>query len=196
MEMETRAVYPVQLELRQEGNRPVIIGRFPYGEVATVSDRGRIRKETFEPRAFEFAVNDTTREINFLAGHSFNRPLASRRAGTLTLEDRADGLSFEAVLPPEGEQPTWMMDFLLARRAGLVGGISPGFNVPPATAVASAEVLTPEVGNPAVMVRRIRQAVLFEMSAVTRPAYDGTGLEERADNLIVPDRTLELYRWL
>ena len=196
MDLETRAVWPVDLEIRQEGQRPVITGRFPYGEMATIGDRGTVRKEMFAPRAFEYAINDPTREINFLYGHSFNRPLASRKAGTFTLEDRADSVAFEAVLPPESEQPTWVRDFLYARRAGLVGGISPGFRVPPRTAVSAAETLDQEPGNPGVMIRTIRAAVLGEFSAVTRPAYLGTEIEERADGLAVPARDLELYRWL
>ena len=197
MEPEERAVYAVDLEVRQDGQRPVITGRFPYGDMAVISDRGSVRKERFSPHAFRFAIEDTTREINFLAGHSFQRPLASRRAGTFTLEDRADGVAFEAVLPEESRQPSWVRDFLLAREAGLIGGISPGFRVPPNSAVARAEQLDPEPGNPGVMIRTINQAVLGEFSAVTRPSYQGTELEARAAGLTVPARDLlKVYRWL
>lgn len=193
--LEIRSVFPADLELRQDGNRPVISGRFPYGSTATVAATGRVRKERFEPRAFGFAVQDVSREINFLMGHSLQTPLASRRAGTLDLVDSDDALSFQATLPPEGEQPTWVRDFLLAHRAGLISGISPGFTVPPTSAVANPQSLVPEPGNPGVAIRVIRQAVLFELSAVTRPAYEGTGLEERAETLAMPN--LEgYYRWL
>ena len=183
--METRSVYPVVLEYRQgRGGRGIISGRFLYGALATIGRTGRVRKERFDPKAFDFAVNqEPEREINFLSGHDFARPLASRSAGTLVLEDSAAALSFEATLPPEDEQPTWVRDFVLSRRAGLIGGVSPGFFVPPRSVVADAEYLEPEPGNPGVMIRGIRHAVLIELSAVTRPAYDGTELTERAQDL-------------
>ncbi len=106
-------------------------------------------------------------------------PLASKQRGSLVLEDRDDALSFRATLPPEGERPSWMVDTVMAFRAGLIGGISPGFAVPPASAVPNAEELIPEDGNPGVAIRLIRAAVLFELSLVTRPAYGGTELALR-----------------
>ena len=178
--METRAVWPV-LELRQDGSE--LTGRFPYRRQATIRDRGRVRKERFEPGAFRFAVDDPAREIHLLAGHSFDRPLASRAGGSLELEDSEDALAFRATLPPEGERPSWMDDTTRALRAGLVGGISPGFTVPPASAVADAEVLEPEAGNPGVSIRVIRAAVLYELSLVTRPAYGETEVDLRAEDL-------------
>ena len=159
-------------------------GSFPYGKTATLSATGRVRKERFSPKAFRFAVEEETeREINLLVGHDFGKPLASRRGGTLVLQDRADALSFEAELPPESEQPSWMADFLLAHRAGLVGGLSPGFVVPPSAVVPNAESLVPEPGNPGVMIRDIADALLIEMSGVTRPAYGDTEIVERSEDL-------------
>ena len=35
------------LEVRQRNKRPLIAGRFPYGALAVMSDRGTVRKETF-----------------------------------------------------------------------------------------------------------------------------------------------------
>ena len=173
--METRTVFP--LEIRNIGR--AIHGRFPYGSTATVSDRGRARKERFSPGAFRYAVDDAEREIHLLAGHSFDRPLASRRAGTLILEDSDDALSFTATLPEESAQPTYMRDAVMQIHAGLVGGISPGFRVPPPSAVANAERLIPEPGNPGVQIRVIDAAVLYELSLVTRPTYQETELDLR-----------------
>ena len=157
-------------------------------------DRGRVRKEMFLQRAFAFSVEDEAREIHLLSGHSFDRPLASKRRGSLRLEDRDDGLRFEADLPEEAEQPSWMRDAVMALNAGLVGGISPGFSVPPANAVPNAEALIPEPGNPGVQIRVIRQAVLYEMSLVTRPAYPETAVDLRAQN--TPDTVWRRRPWL
>ena len=66
-------------------------------------------------------------------------------------------------------------------RAGLAGGISPGFLVPPADVVPDAEVLEEEAGNPGVFTRVIKAAVLYELSIVTRPAYSGTSIDIRSD---------------
>ena len=176
------SIFEVELETRQDSQgRPVYAGRFPYGSMATRADRGTVRKEVFESHAFEFSINDETRRIDFLAGHSFDRVLASRSAGTFTIRDTAEAVLFEATLPIESAQTSWQRDFALAHGQGLIRGVSPGFTVPPRGVVPGAERLIPEPGNPGVMIRSIGAAVLFEVSAVTRPAYPDTGLEERAE---------------
>ena len=175
------AVFPGELEIRQRGGGRVLSGRFPYRSMATISDRGRTRKETFSPRAFRYAVEDSQREISVLAGHDFNRPLGSKLQGSATFTDSADALTFEVVLPDEGRQPSWVRDTVLAVDAGLVRGISPGFIVPPAGVVPGAQRLIPEPGNPGVDIRVIEAAVLREMSLVTRPAYHDASAELRAD---------------
>ena len=177
--METRAIFA--LEIRQAGR--TLSGVFPYSRMATVASRGRVRKERFAPRAFRFAVEEEEREIHLLSGHSFDKPLARKRNGTLQLEDSAEGLSFTAELPPEGDQPAYMADTLKQMRAGLVGGISPGFQVPPPSAVANAEELIPEPGNPSVQIRQINAAVLYELSIVTRPVYSETEVDVRSFDL-------------
>ena len=186
--METRAVWPV-LELRQEGR--TLLGRFPYRQQATIRDKGRVRRERFEPGAFSFAIEDEGRDIHLLSGHSFDRPLASRAGGSLEIEDSSEALTFRATLPPEGERPSWMEDTTRAMQAGLVGGVSPGFVVP--TAVQDAEVLEPEPGNSGVMVRRIRAAVLYELSLVTRPAYTETEVDLRSDELVTVGRRRRVW---
>ena len=179
--METRAVYP--LEIREEGR--TLVGAFPYmrGDevraLAVISDRGAVRKEGFAPRAFAYAVDDPEREIHLLSGHSFDKPLASRGAGTLALTDADDALTFRATLPEAELQPSWMVDTVKQIRAGLVGGISPGFRVPPADVVPDAETTRPE-RNGTARVRVIRAALLFELSLVARPAYPETEIDVRA----------------
>ncbi len=184
-ELETRHAIDGELEIRQDGRR--LFGRFPYGSTATISDRLRTRKETFSAGAFRFSVEEAKSKrarIDLLEGHSFNRPLAN------TLDDSVEfseirnergglDLVFEATLPVEAEQPAYMRDAVLKIRNGLARGLSPGFRVPPSSAVANAEELIPERGNPSVNIRRINQAVLFEMSIVTRGAYGEASVENR-----------------
>ena len=75
-----------------------------------------------------------------------------------------------------------------------MGGISPGFRVAP---IEGAEILVPEPGNPGIMIREIREAVLFEISLVTRPAYPETTVSRREAETVYhePDPE-EILRWL
>ncbi len=189
--------YPIldgSLEIRRRrGGRPKLRGSFPYGRTATIRNRGRQRKESFGARAFAFAIEDPEREINLLLGHSFDKPLASKRSGTLVLTDGDDALRFEATLPLPDDQPTHVADAVKMIEAGLVGGISPGFIVPPADAVPDAVAEVPEPGNPGVTIRVIRQAVLLELSAVTRPAYGETTVAVRAEDPRGRDRRIRVW---
>lgn len=187
-----RSIFPLELEVRRGGGFSSFVGSFLYGSRATVRDRGRVRKEEFAAGAFDFALEEG-REVHLLAGHSYAAPLASRRAGTLELESDADALRFRAKLPPDEARPTWMRDAVLATEAGLIAGVSPGFKVPPKSAVPDAEELIPEEGNPGVMIRRIRQAVLFELSLVTRPAYPETEVNLRDKGAVEPLNNRRLW---
>ena len=175
--MEIGLVLPAG-ELRARGGR--ISGFFSYGKTATVRDRGRVRKERISSRAFAYAVEEPDREVHLLAGHEYGKPLASKQAGTLKLTDTDRALEFEATLPPESSRPSWVRDTVHAVESGLATGISPRFRVPPRDVVPDAERLVPEPGNPGVMIREVNEALLLELSIVTRPVYPATSAEVRA----------------
>ena len=188
--------YPVfeaaELEIRQSGRGRVLHGSFRYGSTATIRDRGRVRKETFEPRAFRYAIEDEARQIDVLVGHDYGKPIASRKAGTLQIADGEDGVTFEAQLPDD--PPSWITDAERAVAAGLMVGLSPGFTVPPASAVPDAERLEPEPGNPGVQIRVIREAVLREFSVVTSAAYTDATVDLRAEDFgRAPNRRRRLW---
>ena len=179
MELEHAIFDCLNLEYRQKGRR--LRGRFPYGDTATVSDRGTVRKERFSKRAFSFAIDDPERTISLLRGHDFDKALAVRspKIKTLELVDGDGGLDFEAVMPPLSQQPTHLRDTLLDIQNGNLAGVSPGFRVPPAGVVPDAETFIPEPGNAGVEIRVIAQAVLFELSLVHRPTYKESSVELR-----------------
>ena len=183
-----------ELEICQSGQGRTLHGRFNYGSMATMRDRGRVRKERFEPRAFRFAIEDSERRIDILVGHDFGKPLASRTAGTLAIEDGADAVTFEAALPDD--PPSWVIDAERAIAAGLMTGLSPGFTVPPTSAVPDAERIEPEAGNPGVSIRVIREAVLREFSVVTSPAYTDAAVDLRADHLARTGKRRRTPPWL
>lgn len=182
--------------------------------MATVMDRGRTRKERVGPDAFGWQIREfqklqaeysqiaseavdearmailrekmERRNVHILAGHSFDKPLGDLKSGTATVTSTREALEFQVDLPAEADMPTYMADTVKQVRAGLIGGVSPGFKVPPASAVRDAETLEPEPGNPAVQVRVINQAVLYELSLVTRPVYSETEVDLRAESLEAP----------
>ena len=175
------AIWQGDLEIRQVGGVSRIVGAFPYNTLATVSDRGSVRKESIASRAFSFAINDPERRIDFLVGHDFGKPIASRAAGTLDIEDTADAVNFAATLPSAELSPSWILDAEKAIANRTMTGLSPGFRVPPRSVVPGAEELVPEPGNPGVQIRRINEAVLRELSVVTSGAYFDAAVELRDD---------------
>ena len=223
MTLETRAVYPVELELRDDGRR--LTGRFPYSQgpgdrMATVANRGRTRKERISGDAFGWQIRkfaelqkqysqvaqdaiDTAqaralaqelerRNVHILSGHDFDRPLGSMAQGA-EIESTREAVTFTVTLPPVADQPAYMVDAVKMVRSGMIRGISPGFYIPPATVVRNAERLEPEPGNADVLVRVVENAILPEMSLVTRPAYSDTGIDVRAGDFGTPERTRRVW---
>lgn len=179
-----RGVILGELEVRRSRGRRRLRGRFPYGRRAVLSDGGRTgrpRKEMFAPKAFAFRVEAPEKEIHLLVGHDFNRPLASRLTGTMKMEDTPEALTFEAEIKPEIAETSYGRDVLAQLESGLAYGISPGFRLPPKRAVPVAETVAEELddgtldedGEPrrGAIIRTVHQALLYEVSIVTRPAY-------------------------
>jgi HK97 family phage prohead protease len=190
------------LELRRSGDGSTRLqGRFPYGKRAVLSDGGRTgrpKKEVIAPRAFGYRVDKPDEDIHLLAGHSYDKPLASRGAGTLKLTDTDEALIFEAIIKPEMQEVSYVRDVLAAVSAGLIGGISPGFRIPPKRAVAEAEKVedeedAPEEGKHRAIIRTVMQALLYELSLVTRPAYPDTQIEARNWNGPAPTAVFGTY---
>ena len=197
MDVTTFAAWAGELEIRQEGGARTLTGRFPYNDLAIISDRGGTRKERFNSNAFRFAIEtEPQRRIDLLVGHDFGKPIASRQSGTLTISDTPQAVLFEARLPERA--PSWVVDAERAIEGGLMTGISPGFRVPPRNVVPNAETLLPEPGNPGVQIRAISHAVLREFSVVTSPAYLDTTVElrEELDGNAVILLPWKVYQWL
>lgn len=189
------------LELRRESDGGVrLSGRFPYGKAAVLSDGGKTgkpRKEMFVAGAFAYRVDTPSshdggpKEIHLLVGHDYGKPLASVRAGTLKLRDTAAALIFSAMVTPQIAATQHGRDALALLDAGLQTGISPGFRIPPERAVAEAETVEqePDDGRPSpldgqpqrgALIRVIKEALLYELSVVTRAAYPLAQVEARS----------------
>lgn len=151
------------LEVRAEGGATRLRATFPYGAETTLAEG---RAEVFAPGAFRGRIAD---DALLLYGHDFDRPLASRRAGSLTLADDDTGLHLEARIDPA---TSWARDVLAAHAAGLIGGVSPGFRVAPGGDRVER--------RGADLLRTVTAAELHEISIVTRPAYPSAQIEARA----------------
>lgn len=153
------------LEIRSEGGATRLRASFPYGAETELAPG---RREIIAPRAFAARI-DAGEDIHLLFGHSFDKPLASRAAGTLTLTDTDAALLLEARID---SGTSWARDFLAAHASGLIRGLSPGFAVLP-----GGEKIESRGGD---LLRTVTQAALFELSAVTVPAYPQAQIEARA----------------
>ena len=173
------AIYPIDgLEIRADGGRMRISGRFAYRDHGYDGRPGPRPQGTV--RAGRVPVRRRgrgARHPSAYAGIPSMRRLPRKRSGSLVLVGfAADGLTFERRPCPNRtiNRRSWQ-DTVRMIRAGLVGGISPGFRVPPRDVVPDAETIEPEAGQPwRGRIRVINQAVLFELSLVTRPAYPDT----------------------
>jgi HK97 family phage prohead protease len=177
------------LEVRRSADGSVRLrGRFPYGKTAVLSDggrNGRPRKERIGPRAFAYRVNDPREDIHLLVGHRYDKPLASKLTQTLDLTDTADALTFNATVRPEIMRTSYAADAIAMLLSGLAIGLSPGFRIPPERAVKEAEKVEeepvePDKGMNGAIIRTVLDALLFELSIVTMPAYEEAQVEARS----------------
>ncbi|KPQ05476.1 MAG: phage prohead protease, HK97 family [Rhodobacteraceae bacterium HLUCCA12] len=152
------------LDVRSDGGETRLRASFPYGAQTELAPG---RHEVIAPRAFADRI-DAGEDIHLLFGHSFDKPLASRAAGTLTLADTDAALVLEARI--DGGT-SWARDFLAAHASGLIRGLSPGFRVQP-----GGERIERRGAD---YLRTVMRAALFELSAVTRPAYSQAQIEAR-----------------
>lgn len=145
-------------------------------ESLEIRQDGSVRKRRVAPGAFKFALEDQSREISLILG-SYDKPLASRLAGTLKLEDTATALRFETNRLPS---TSYVSDFreLLASRA-IKPGVEPRFTIPPSETVPNATEIIPEPGNPDVGIEVVKEAVLTALNVRFRPPRGNAGIVER-----------------
>jgi HK97 family phage prohead protease len=168
---EIRAVGAAGKAMRVAGiaaryNSPTTIGR---------RGQGQSFKEIILPGAFRKAVN-ARQDTAFLINHDPNKLMGRVSAGTLHLRESDDGLSFECDFPDTEEARSAYESI----KRGDMHGCSFGFNTDKGDDEFTME--TDALGR--VPVRKVRNvAQLHDVSAVTFPAYDGTHVAARMENL-------------
>lgn len=125
--------------------------------------------------------------------------------GTLSFEDTVEVLLFDATIVEEVAKISWVQDLFQLVLAGLSIGLSPGFRIPPPRAVPAdqaqqidQEPYDPGKGMMGAILRTILEAILFELSIVTRPAYNNATVEMRnwtVENGVARPGVEGILRW-
>ena len=159
------------VEVRARGRG--LSGEFRYNTDRVTRDRGRRRKVRVSSGAFSWqleafaevqeelqesiaeaiegaaadAVRESAREVQLLAGRSYDASLASLRTGTLKLEDTPDALKFEVDTLPATSYAT---DLRAGMDSGAADfGIDVLYSIPPADVVPNAGRDRHRTGGPA-----------------------------------------------
>jgi len=126
--------------------------------------------ETIAPGAFKRSLKSNN-EVKMFVNHNADQVLASKRAGTLRLQEDSKGLFVEADLPPT----TYARDLSVLMQRGDVTSMSFGFSVPSGGDKWSDDGMT----------RELRQVRLHEVSVVTGfPAYKATSASVRSVEIL------------
>lgn len=116
--------------------------------------------ETIAPGAFSRSLKSRN-DVRMYVNHDDNMVLASRRSGTLKLEEDAKGLRVQATMP----ETSYARDLVELIRTGVVDSMSFGFSVPRGGDSWSEDGAQ----------RRLNEVRLHEVSVVTGvPAYAAT----------------------
>jgi HK97 family phage prohead protease len=158
MEIERRAL-SAPLEVRADGQ--TVAG---YAAVFnSETDIGGMFREKIAPGAFKPSLNG---DVRALWNHDSSNVIGRTKAGTLRLAEDSKGLAVEIDLPDTQVG----RDLRENMRLGNVDGMSFGFRV--------TKQQWDETGD--IPVRTIEEVELFEVSAVTFPAYEATEIALRS----------------
>ena len=163
-----RRVTAGPVELRIEGEQRSLIGYAAvFNQEAVI---GEFFRELIEPGAFDEAL--TTDDVRALFNHDPSLILGRNTAKTLRLSSDATGLRYE-IDPPA---TSYAADLVVSVQRGDVSQSSFAFRVLEETWVNKTEA----TGLP---LRRIRRVSLYDVSPVTYPAYEGTSVSARAEEV-------------
>ena len=177
--MEQRTFEIKNLETRSDSDELIVAGKFvAYGDIYQVWDGAT---ESIAPGAFR---NSISQDVRALYNHNDDIVLGRVSAGTLSLEDRADGLWGTIKI---NRNDSDAMNAYERIKRGDVTGCSFGFNIK------SEETEYREDGSVHWTITEVDP--LYEVSAVTFPAYEATHIAARGKDLDdMKARRLELRK--
>jgi len=172
-ELEYRSA--CELRATSQGDEMVLSGYAArFGSIS--KDLGGFR-ETVQKGAFSRSLA-SDQDVVCLFNHSENHVLGRRSAGTLLIGEDASGLRFRCQLDPNN---TEHRNLHASVKRGDVNQCSFAFTVNGKDGC-SWEDQQDERGTPFVL-RTLKDVNLFDVSAVTQPAYSGTSVSARAQAL-------------
>lgn len=177
--MEQRYFEIKNLETRSDSGEPILTGRFvAYGDIYQVWEGAT---ESIAPGAFRNSIHQ---DVRALYNHNDDIVLGRTSAGTLELEDREDGLWGTIKINPNDSDA---MNAYERIKRGDVTGCSFGFNIK------SEETENRADGTVHWTITEVDP--LFEVSAVTFPAYEATHVSARGKDIDeMKKRKLELRK--
>lgn len=150
-------------EVRASGGG--LAGQFFYDSDIHISDSGRVRKQSFKPGAFAYALESPDREVTLTLGDG-SRQLASKQAGSLILKDTPTALRFEVKRLPK---TSYAKDFWELLKAGSAApAVIPVFQRIPRSISQDGDFEEEEKGNPGVFRRVFNSALLTGLSILLR----------------------------
>lgn len=163
-------------EIRLDGEG--ITGEFAYDTDSVIAATGKVRKERIKPGAFSYAVKSPDREINLVLGDN-SRPLASKQAGSLILEDTPTALKFRVKNLP---RTSYVADFLgMLRGKSITPGVVPFFSPTPASVAqrlfSNGKAVDEEEEAPGTGIFRrvVKSGLLTALSIMFRPPRGNPG---------------------
>jgi hypothetical protein len=164
-ERETRTVsQPVEVRDLPDTGETRLSGYAAVFNAPTVI--GGMFREVIKPGAFRSAVGRD--DVRALYNHDPNFVLGRTIAGTLTIEEDAQGLRYDVAMPGT----TWARDLMVSVKRGDISQSSFAFRV--------AKDTWPTVTRGELPLREIEEVELFDVSPVTYPAYEATSVSARA----------------
>ena len=167
--MEELELRSFEMRLAGDDNQPVLTG---YAAVFNQDSTGLFFTERIRPGAFKKSL-ESKQDVLALVDHDRSKVLARTSNGTLSLREDDKGLLVE--IRPNMET-TFGRDIVASVRRGDVKNMSFGF-------IAKKDTWVPDKKGASVT-REIIEADLREVSVVSMPAYAGTSIQTRHEEVI------------
>ena len=205
-----------KLEIRQEGDKPVLTAVFPLNRTATISSTGRVRKERFASGSMSWQTREFAKlqtEMSRVLSSGIDDFTMQRRVAELddALEKRnthlLTGHDFNRAIADmkSGTLTVQHTDEAVFLRAELPPEeLQPSWVKDAVLAVRGQQLrgvspgynvtpqgrqrLVPEDGAGDSLVREIQDSTVYEYSLVSRPSYAGTSIDTRADDVLLPPK--------
>ena len=214
--LETSLAWAGTLEIRQDGERPILTAKFPLNVVATVNNKGRRRKEVFRTGSMGWQVKAFQQLQQELADVVASEMAAiAKEARVMALEDALEKRNTHLLIGHDYNRaiadmktgtlavretsthmeleaglpmPDQQASWVKDAALAVKGGQLRGVSPGFQVTERGSERLIPEEGPGTAMMREILDSTVFEYSLVARPSYPFTEVDTRSDELVIPRR--------